>query len=94
MRIAAIKLTAAALGVEKIDAADGGGYVRFSEKPQVDPLTVIKLIQNQGRTYRMKGAHRLQFHLDLSDSESRFLQIERLLDVLTPDAGSSQTPTA
>ena len=94
MRIAAIKLKAAALGIEKIDAAAGGGYVRFNEKPQVDPLTVIKLIHNEGRTYRMKGAHRLQFQLDLSDCDSRFRQVERLLDVLTPDSGSSQTPAA
>lgn len=94
MRIAAIKLKAAALGIEKIDAAGGGGYVRFNEKPQVDPLTVSKLIHNEGRTYRMKGAHRLQFQLDLSDCDSRFRQVERLLDVLTPDSGSSQTPAA
>jgi len=94
MRIAAIKLEAAALGIEKINAADGGGYVRFNEKPLVDPLTVINLIQNEGRTYRMQGAHRLQFHLDLSDGESRFLQIERLMDVLTPEAGPTQTPAA
>jgi transcription-repair coupling factor (superfamily II helicase) len=93
MRIAAIKLRAAVLGIEKISASDGGGYVRFNEHPQVDPLTVIKLIQNEGRTYRMQGAHRLQFHLDLGDSESRFLQIERLLEMLTPDVEPSQALT-
>ena len=38
----------------------------------------------------MHGAHRLQFHQDLGDCEARFLQIENLLDLLTPDAPSSQ----
>jgi transcription-repair coupling factor (superfamily II helicase) len=88
MRIAAIKIRAAALGIEKIDAAASGGYVRFGENPEVDPVTVIHLIQNEGQTYRMQGAHRLQFRLDLDDGESRFLQIEHLLDILTPATGS------
>ena len=90
LRIAAIKLHAAELGIEKIDASIAGGYLKFGDQPQVDSLAVIKLLQNEGRTYRMQGAHRLQFHQDLNDSESRFRQIERLLDVLTPDEPSSQ----
>ena len=94
MRIAGIKLGAAALGIDKIDATDSGGYLRFSEQPKVDALKVINLIQNKGRTYRMQGAHRLQFHLDLSDIETRFVQIERLLQMLSPDGEASQALTA
>jgi transcription-repair coupling factor (superfamily II helicase) len=90
MRIAAIKIRAAALGIEKIDAAASGGYFRFGENPEVDPMTVIHLIQNEGQTYRMQGAHRLQFRLDLDDGEARFLQIEHLLDILTPTTESQK----
>jgi transcription-repair coupling factor (superfamily II helicase) len=91
MRIAGIKLVATALGIEKIDAADAGGYLRFGDQPQADSLAVIKLIQNEGRIYRMQGAHRLQFHLDLSDCDARFLQIERLLELLTPEDKSNHS---
>jgi len=89
LRIATIKLQAKALGINKIDASANAGYVRFGDKPLVDPLTVIRLIQNEGHVYRMKGAHQLQFRQDMDDDESRFLQIERLLDVLKPDAGAA-----
>jgi len=91
MRIAAIKSRAATLGIEKIDTAASGGYLRFGENPQVDPMAVINMIQNEGQIYRMQGAHRLQFRLDLNDGESRFQHIERLLEILTPAAGSRES---
>jgi transcription-repair coupling factor (superfamily II helicase) len=85
MRIAAIKLTSIALGVEKIDAAEKGGYLVFGEQTQTDPLALVKLVQNEGQVYRLSGAHRLQFRLDLSETEERFRQVEKLLDILAPD---------
>ncbi len=82
MRIAALKLNAVALGIEKIDASDAGGYVLFGEQPHTDPLALVNLVQNEGHIYRLSGAHRLQFRLDLSDTEERFAQIEHLLEKL------------
>jgi len=82
MRIAALKLHAVALGIEKIDASDAGGYVLFGEQPHTDPLALVNLVQNEGHIYRLSGAHRLQFRLDLSDTEERFAQIEHLLEKL------------
>ena len=84
MRNAAIKLRAAALGVEKIDAADNGGYLVFGEDSRIDPVALVKLVQNESVTYRLKGSHRLQFRLDLSEPETRFETIENLLDRLSP----------
>ena len=82
MRIAALKLNAVALGIEKIDASDGGGYILFGDQPQTDPVALVNLVQNEGHIYRLSGAHRLQFRLDLSDTEQRFAKIERLLEKL------------
>jgi len=85
MRIAAIKLDAIRLGVEKIDASDAGGYLIFADQTRADPLELVKLVQNEGQIYRMQGAHRLQFRLDLADIADRFTQVEKLLDKLTAD---------
>ena len=85
MQIAAIKLAAVALGVEKIDASDAGGYLVFGDQTRADPLELVKLVQNEGQIYRMQGAHRLQFRLDLADRALRFKQVEQLLDKLTPN---------
>jgi transcription-repair coupling factor (superfamily II helicase) len=84
MHIAAIKLAAIKLGIEKIDASVGGGYLIFSKQTRVDPNELVNLMQNEGQIYRMQGAHRLQFRLDLTDPALRFTKVEQLLDQLTP----------
>ncbi|MGI9236681.1 MAG: transcription-repair coupling factor [Woeseiaceae bacterium] len=82
MRIAAIKKSAAALGIEKIDAADNGGYLVFGSESRIDPVALVQLVQNSSETYRLQGSHRLQIRDDLSDLESRFHTIETLLQAL------------
>ncbi|MBT8102130.1 MAG: transcription-repair coupling factor [Gammaproteobacteria bacterium] len=79
MRIAAIKQSAAALGIEKIDAADGGGYLVFGSESHIDPVALVQLVQNDSRKFRLQGSHRLQIRDDLSDLEARFVIIENLL---------------
>lgn len=82
MRIAGIKKAAGQLGIEKIDAADRGGYVVFGPDSRIDPVELVRLVQNDSRTYRLQGSHRLQLRLDLSNLETRFSIIEELLDRL------------
>ena len=43
MRIAAIKQHAVALGIEKIDAADKGGYIVFGAHSRIDPLALVQI---------------------------------------------------
>jgi len=93
MRIASIKLRAAALGIEKIDAAEAGGYLQFVDQPSVDPLAVVRLVQAEGRIYRMQGAHRLQFRKDLGNLEARFAEIDSLLEQLAGDGGATRAMT-
>jgi len=82
LRMASIKQRATTLGIEKIDAADGGGYIVFGKNSRVDPVELISLVQNDGQTYKLRGSHRLQFHQDLSNLDVRFKSIEKLLEKL------------
>ena len=82
LRIAAIKKSAAALGIEKIDAADGGGYLVFGSESHIDPVALVQLVQNDSRKYRLRGSHRLQIRDDLSNVETRFKTIENLMQDL------------
>ncbi|MDJ0701090.1 MAG: transcription-repair coupling factor [Woeseiaceae bacterium] len=84
MRIAAIKKAAAELGVDKIDAAAGGGYLVFGAESRIDPVALVQLVQNNSRTYRLQGSHRLQFTQALDDLEQRFQAVEGLLARLEP----------
>jgi transcription-repair coupling factor (superfamily II helicase) len=92
MRIAAIKQDAAALGIEKIDASESGGYVQFGARSHVDPHSLVRLVQEDGQTYSMRSAHRLQFQEELGSTEDRFKFIEELLTLLVakPVADSPQ----
>lgn len=87
MRLASIRKAATALGIEKIDVADKGGYVVFGPDSRIDPLALVKLVQNDSRRYRLQGSNRLQLNDDLSDLERRFATIEDLLSLLAVKEG-------
>ena len=87
MRVAAIKKRATRLGIEKIDAADGGGYVVFGAVSRIDPVALIQLVQNDSQRFRLQGSHRLQIRDKLADLEQRFATIENLLDRLAVKEG-------
>ncbi len=93
MRIAEIKLRASALGIEKIDVADAGGYLLFGDRTDIDPTTIVSLVQNEGHTYRMRGAHRLQFSGELSDLNARIAALNALLDRLETGATPNHAMT-
>ena len=77
-----LKLQAAPLGVRKIDAGATGGRVLFHPEPDVDPGSVIRLVQNEPDRFRFDGAERLRFTGDLPDASSRIEAVRRLLDSL------------
>ncbi len=83
MRIAAMRKSAAGLGIEKIDASDRGGYLVFAAESHIDPVALVQLVQNDSRHYRLQGSHRLQITDDLADPETRFCTIEKLMQRLT-----------
>ena len=82
LRIAAIKRQATALGLEKIDVADHGGFIVFGEESHIDPVVLVQLVQNDGQGYRLQGSHRLVFRAELGGLEQRFKMIENLLEQL------------
>ena len=82
---AELKLRADALGVRKLDLGEKGGRLQFVDKPDVDPMTVIRLIQGQPKHYRMDGPDKLRITLDLPDAATRFNAARGLLTALRPD---------
>ena len=82
--IAELKLQATALGIRKLDLGDKGGRVQFVEKPNVDPMAVIQLIQGQPQLYPMDGPDKLRLKLELPDAAARLQAARGLLSVLAP----------
>lgn len=84
--IALLKLDATALGIRKLILGETGGRVQFEAKPNVDPMTVIRLIQGQPKHYTMDGPDKLKIKLDLPDATMRFHAARGLLATLAPGA--------
>ena len=77
-----LKHRATPLGVRKIEAGPAGGRIVFHPEPDVDPGSVIRLVQSEPDRFRLDGAERLRFAGDFPDAASRVEAVRRLLDSL------------
>lgn len=82
-RISSLKLKAQQLGVKKLEAGAQGGRIEFAPVTQVDPLTIVKMVQTQPQKYRLEGASHLKFSLDMDNNDSRIQRVTELLQQLS-----------
>ena len=80
--IAELKQQATHLGIRKIDLGATGGRVQFVEKPNVDPMAIITLIQTQPKLYQMEGPDRLRVKLELPDAATRIQAARGVMTLL------------
>lgn len=80
--ITTLKQRAEQFGIIKIDANEQGGRFEFSEKPQVKPEIIIRLIQNESNIFRLDGPSCLRFTLSKHEPHERAHLIETLLERL------------
>jgi transcription-repair coupling factor (superfamily II helicase) len=77
--IASLKLMATPLGIRKLDFGANGGRVTFRDKPDVDPMAIIRLIQSQPRVYKLDGQDKLKVNLELPGATERIRAAEDIL---------------
>jgi transcription-repair coupling factor (superfamily II helicase) len=77
-----LKLAATALGIKKLELGANGGRVIFRPKPNVEPLTIIKMIQAQPRVYALDGQDKLRFKMPLEGAAERLRAANDLLSSL------------
>ena len=70
-------------GITKIELGENGGRVTFTEKPNIDPMKIIRLIQVKSKIYKFDGQERLRIVKPLPDGESRAQMVDELIDELT-----------
>lgn len=81
-KVTELKLRAEAMNIVKIDAGTELGRIEFASNTQVDPLTLVKMVQNQPQKYKLEGADKLRFSLNMEKTEERFKAVEGLLSDL------------
>ena len=77
-----LKLTATPLGIDKIEATTEEIQLVIGNQHQLDPLQLIKLIQQQPDRYRLRGQDRFSMTLESESVAERRAAIETLLDQL------------
>ena len=81
-KAAELKILASPLGIRKIDAGPRGARIEFTEKPNIDPTAIIRLLQSVPRTYKLDGPNRLRILGEMPDVESRIKRVRELLNGL------------
>ncbi len=82
--LAEIKLQASRLGISKIEAAATGGRLLFQERPKIDPLKLVQLIQSKPHHYKLDGPHKLRFMHSFATLQDRITFVEQLIETLAP----------
>jgi transcription-repair coupling factor (superfamily II helicase) len=77
-----LRLRAQTLGIQKIEVGDQGALIQFNEKPNIDPLKIIQLLQSRSKTLQMKGPNRLRSQAPLANFAQKFEHIQSLLESL------------
>lgn len=80
--IAALKLRATPLGIRKLELGPTGGRVLFRDQPDVEPMTILRLIQQQPRVYKLDGQAKLRITLELPGAAERLRAAGELLETL------------
>jgi transcription-repair coupling factor (superfamily II helicase) len=81
--ITELKLKATPLGIRKVDVGGQGGRIVFGAKPQVDPASIVRLIQEDPAIYKLDGTDKLRFSMDLETGSARIDALDGLLDALS-----------
>lgn len=82
LRIARLRLDARRLGIQRLSAGSGGGNIVFGQMPRVDPATLVQLVSDDPRQYRLDPRQRLIFRDDMPEAEDRLAYAEGLLGLL------------
>ena len=82
-QVTELKLSAAKLGIKKIDYGQEGGRILFVEQPDIDPMKIIKLIQSQPNTYKLDGNDKIRLLKPIIDIEFRINALEELFEYLS-----------
>ena len=66
-----LKLRATPLGIRKLELGANGGRILFRPKPNIDPATIIRMIQTLPKVYALDGQDKLRIKLQLEGVAER-----------------------
>jgi transcription-repair coupling factor (superfamily II helicase) len=82
--VTSLKIAATPLGIRKIDAGPKGARIEFQRQPNIDPASIIQLLQSSPGIYKLDGPQRLRIKQDMPTVENRIRALTTLLRALAP----------
>lgn len=76
-----LRLSAKALGVDKIDASNDSISFIFGKNHTIDPAQIIALIQTK-KNYKLAGQNKLRVEVEIEEVEKRIIKVRELLKEL------------
>jgi transcription-repair coupling factor (superfamily II helicase) len=80
--IMGLKLKAQPLGIKKIEAGPASGRILLGDQPKIDPVRLVRLIQQKPKELKLDGGERLRFFRDMADPAQRVRQVAAVIDEL------------
>lgn len=81
-----LKLLATSLDILRIDIGPTGGKISFKPKPKIDPIVIIRLMEENPGMYRMEDATTMRADTECPESEDRIDLVRMTLEHLGADA--------
>ncbi|MEO1079061.1 MAG: transcription-repair coupling factor [Pseudomonadota bacterium] len=78
-----LRLAAAKLGIKAMELGEKGGHIDFLESTGVDPLALVKLVQEKPSAYRLAGPTRLRITQETPELSGREALARELLQRLS-----------
>jgi transcription-repair coupling factor (superfamily II helicase) len=79
LRIAALRLAAEDSGIARLKVGASGGSIEFAAATQIDPATLVRLIETDPKQFRLDPRQRFLFRAELADADRRIAYVETLL---------------
>lgn len=81
-----LKFIAKKLGIRKIESHAEGGRIHFLDQPQINPATIIRLIQTHTKQFKLDGPTRLRFYWpEAVLPEARVKRVAEALQLLSEE---------
>ena len=74
------------IGLKKIEAGPNGGRLQFTANTIVEPITIVKMVQNDSATFRLQNNDQLSFTMPMETAEQRFALVNDILQKLLTEA--------
>jgi len=80
--VTALKLRATPMGIRKLELGAAGGRILFHSEPDIDPMTVIRMVQTLPKVYALDGQDKLRIKLQMEGASERLRSAAEILNAL------------